>query len=67
MEDFERFNNIISRVRAIDKTQHSALVTALVAGCKHNSSYAPVAMRETARVMEAILENFEVTPGSKAP
>jgi hypothetical protein len=67
MEDFKRFNRIITRVKAVDKSQHSALVTALVAGCKHNSIYAPIAMRETARVMEAILENFETTQGSETP
>ncbi len=64
MSDFTRFNNILARVKAIDKTQHSALITALVAGCKYNSSYAPVAMNEAARVMEIILENFEPTKES---
>ncbi len=59
MSDFTRFNNILDRVKAIDKSKHSALITALVAGCKCNSLYAPVAMNEAARVMEAILENFE--------
>ena len=64
MSDFTRFNNILARVRAIDKTQHSALITALVAGLKFNTNYAPVAMNETARVMEAVLENFEPTKES---
>ena len=59
MPDLARFNNNLARVRAIDKAQHSALITALVAGLKFNTNYAPVAMNETARVMEAILENFE--------